>query len=148
LFNGWCTTFTRWWSWIWICRTMMHNWNCCTISITMKINWICTNLGTITWLTFILYSLNINCFYSLFKIKRIYLLLSYPYVNTKKTNKEKELLYHNIPWIYITFLSRQAWHWLRCALSTIHIPVLAWHLHNRKQYFLFSSTKKKILPID
>lgn len=26
------------------------------------------------------------------------------------------------------FLSRQAWHWLRCALSTGHSPVPAWHL--------------------
>lgn len=26
------------------------------------------------------------------------------------------------------FLSRQAWHWFRCALSTIHRPVPAWHL--------------------
>ena len=26
------------------------------------------------------------------------------------------------------FFSRQAWHWLRCALSTGHSPVPAWHL--------------------
>lgn len=29
------------------------------------------------------------------------------------------------------FLSRQAWHWLRCALSTGHSPVPAWHLWER-----------------
>lgn len=26
------------------------------------------------------------------------------------------------------FFSRHAWHWLRCALSTMHRPVPAWHL--------------------
>lgn len=36
------------------------------------------------------------------------------------------------------FLRRQAWHWFRCALSTMHRPVPAWHLFDK-----LSGKKKK-----
>lgn len=46
-----------------------------------------------------------------------------------KRKKEKK---HHLPSLFMPicrhFLSRQAWHWFRCALSTIHRPVPAWHL--------------------
>lgn len=33
------------------------------------------------------------------------------------------------------FISRHAWHWLRWALSTGHMPVPAWHLLTHRQNF-------------
>ena len=33
------------------------------------------------------------------------------------------------------FLSLQAWHWLRCALSMVHAPFPAWHLIMNQIYF-------------
>lgn len=36
------------------------------------------------------------------------------------------------------FFSRQAWHWFRCALSTTHLPVPAWHL-KQSNFFSWNS---------
>lgn len=43
-------------------------------------------------------------------------------------------LFGHLPSLFIPickhFLSLHAWHWFLCALSTIHLPVPAWHLKN------------------
>lgn len=35
--------------------------------------------------------------------------------------------------ICMHFFKRHAWHWLRCALSTTHLPVPAWHLKEAEE---------------
>jgi len=35
------------------------------------------------------------------------------------------------------FLRRHAWHWLRCDLSTVHIPVPAWHLSTNTRDIIY-----------
>lgn len=165
LLDWWCTSFAWWWSWIRIRWTMMHNRHCCSVAITMKINWISTYLSTISRLTFILYSLKkekrkkTNSNFKSFSLKMInndksYLLWSYPFVNTKKKRKktqvhqdEQIIQHHHVD----TFFNRHAWHWFRCALSTIHIPVFAWHLKewNLIIRFIFKGKKRNIsLPIN
>lgn len=69
---------------------------------------------------------------------------SFDFFEDKKIEIKKKHNSVRLPSLFIPicrhFLSRHAWHWFRCALSTIHRPVPAWHLKDMKS-MKFSSSK-------
>lgn len=59
---------------------------------------------------------------------KFYLRNFFFFFKREKNEKKNEYLPSLFMPICRHFLSRQAWHWFRCALSTIQRPVPAWHL--------------------
>lgn len=65
----------------------------------------------------------------------------------RKKNKNMKPIPKHLPSLFIPicrhFLSLHAWHWFRCALSTTHRPVPAWHLFDKWQKKKKKTQKRK-----